>query len=246
MRHRRCLGIGELPPPNHRFARSNAEAPGSTQTQYQTCRPALRQSTFEEGRADALSSDGCQADHRRKAAAVACRLDRDQRNGLARRECPNRRSIGPTLLRGPPEESVQQPASCEGVPGNAQDSLTASLPANSMTSWTLSPCRLPRCRCLKSDLSLFVLTRRVPRACRSLADDSESTARPDTSGQTATSWSEQRRVQHNGIIRWRGQRVFISSCLAGELVGLREQDYEQWWVYFGSIKLGLLDEKRKP
>jgi len=35
---------------------------------------------------------------------------------------------------------------------------------------------------------------------------------------------EQRRVQHNGIIRWRGQRLFVSSSLAGELVGLREQN----------------------
>lgn len=57
---------------------------------------------------------------------------------------------------------------------------------------------------------------------------------------------EHRRVQTNGVIRWRGESVFVSSCLAGELVGLHEFDYEQWRVYFGSVLLGVLHESKKP
>ena len=57
---------------------------------------------------------------------------------------------------------------------------------------------------------------------------------------------EPRRVQHNGIIRWRGERIFISACLAGELVALYEFDYCQWRIYFGPVALGVLDESRKP
>jgi transposase InsO family protein len=57
---------------------------------------------------------------------------------------------------------------------------------------------------------------------------------------------EQRRVQRNGIIRWRSQSLFISTPLRGELVGLKEVDYEQWEVYFGPVLLGTINERQNP
>lgn len=48
---------------------------------------------------------------------------------------------------------------------------------------------------------------------------------------------EQRRVQSTGVIRWRGERVFVSSCLREELIGLREVEFEQWHVFFGDYFL---------
>lgn len=57
---------------------------------------------------------------------------------------------------------------------------------------------------------------------------------------------EQRLVQSTGVIRWRGQNVFLSSCLRGERVGLREVDVNTWHVYFCDVFLGELDERKKP
>jgi transposase InsO family protein len=57
---------------------------------------------------------------------------------------------------------------------------------------------------------------------------------------------EQRRVQSSGVFLWRGERIFVSSCLAGERIGLREVELDLWHVYFGPIFLGELNEKRKP
>ena len=57
---------------------------------------------------------------------------------------------------------------------------------------------------------------------------------------------EQRRVQHNGVVRWRGESIFISTPLAEELVGLKEVDYEQWEVWFGAIRLGRINERQRP
>jgi transposase InsO family protein len=54
---------------------------------------------------------------------------------------------------------------------------------------------------------------------------------------------EVRRVGHNGCIRWRSQRVFVSLVCAHENIALEEIDTGLWSVYFGSLKLGRLIEK---
>ena len=55
---------------------------------------------------------------------------------------------------------------------------------------------------------------------------------------------EQRRVRHNGEIKWRGKTVYINQALAGKTVGLAETDAETdegtWSVHFGPIHLGLI------
>jgi hypothetical protein len=51
--------------------------------------------------------------------------------------------------------------------------------------------------------------------------------------------TEVRRVRSNGQIKWRGELVFVSEALVGELVGITE-DKNGWLVYFGPIPLGLL------
>lgn len=49
------------------------------------------------------------------------------------------------------------------------------------------------------------------------------------------------RTYPNGVISFRGTQWYLSSCLAGELVGLEELDGDRWAVYFGPIQLGILD-----
>jgi len=52
-------------------------------------------------------------------------------------------------------------------------------------------------------------------------------------------FAQARRVRSNGQIKWRGQLVFISEALVGELVAVTEQA-NGWLVSFGHIPLGLL------
>ena len=54
---------------------------------------------------------------------------------------------------------------------------------------------------------------------------------------------ELRRVQRNGTFRWRGHSVFLTHCLENEAVGLLEIDLHRWHVHFGSILLGVLDDR---
>ena len=51
--------------------------------------------------------------------------------------------------------------------------------------------------------------------------------------------AEVRRVRSNGQIKWRGELVFVSEALVGELVGITEHQ-DAWLVSFGPIPLGLL------
>lgn len=51
--------------------------------------------------------------------------------------------------------------------------------------------------------------------------------------------TEVRRVRSNGQIKWRGELVYVSEALVGELVGITE-DKDGWLVSFGPIPLGLL------
>lgn len=50
---------------------------------------------------------------------------------------------------------------------------------------------------------------------------------------------EVRRVRSNGQIKWRGELVFVSEALVGELVGITEHK-DAWLVSFGPIPLGLI------
>jgi transposase InsO family protein len=55
---------------------------------------------------------------------------------------------------------------------------------------------------------------------------------------------ETRYVSDNGGIRWNSDWVNVSSCCAGEYVGLEEIDNGVWNVYFGPVKLGRLIEEQ--
>lgn len=50
-----------------------------------------------------------------------------------------------------------------------------------------------------------------------------------------------RRVSDVGVISWEGQRIFLSSVLAGEVVALQQLSERSWHLYFGPILLGALD-----
>jgi putative transposase len=52
---------------------------------------------------------------------------------------------------------------------------------------------------------------------------------------------ELRRVRSNGEIKWQGELIFIAQPLAGEVIGLREDDDGNAAVYFGPVPLGNID-----
>ena len=54
---------------------------------------------------------------------------------------------------------------------------------------------------------------------------------------------ETRLVSRNGGFRWSAHRVPISHTLEGEYVGLEEVDDGVWDLYFGSVRLGQMDER---
>lgn len=50
-----------------------------------------------------------------------------------------------------------------------------------------------------------------------------------------------RSVKHQGDIWWNNRHVYLTSVLAGELVGLRQLSDDRWNIYFGPIRLAQLD-----
>ena len=52
-----------------------------------------------------------------------------------------------------------------------------------------------------------------------------------------------RRVKSNGLISWRGTRVYVSEALGGEPVALAETDGGRWTVRYGPILLGTLADR---
>lgn len=52
-----------------------------------------------------------------------------------------------------------------------------------------------------------------------------------------------RRVSNIGVISCCGHRVFLTSVLAGEVVGLRERD-AKWEVHFGPLLLGFVSKQQ--
>lgn len=50
------------------------------------------------------------------------------------------------------------------------------------------------------------------------------------------------RVCQNGLIYWRGLRIYISYMLAGQWVGLEERADGQWDVHFGTVLIGSFNE----
>ena len=51
-----------------------------------------------------------------------------------------------------------------------------------------------------------------------------------------------RRVRSNGEIKWKGGLVYLSEALIGESVGLKQETGRHWAVYFGPLKICLIDE----
>ena len=51
-----------------------------------------------------------------------------------------------------------------------------------------------------------------------------------------------RQVRSNGQIKWKGDKIFLTEALVGELVGLRQISERTWAIYFGPLQIGLLDE----
>src|SRR5436190_9245255 len=54
---------------------------------------------------------------------------------------------------------------------------------------------------------------------------------------------ETRKVEHNGMMRWKNDRIFTSKTLRGEYVGLEEIDDGIWSVYYGPVLLARFDER---
>ena len=54
---------------------------------------------------------------------------------------------------------------------------------------------------------------------------------------------EVRRVRSDGAIKWRGKFVYLNAVLAGEPVGLLEDDQGVWTAAYGPVVLGAIDHK---
>jgi transposase InsO family protein len=54
-----------------------------------------------------------------------------------------------------------------------------------------------------------------------------------------------RQVRHNGELKWRGQRLYLSEVLAQEPVGLKPIDEHRWELRYSFHLLGVLDERNK-
>ena len=54
---------------------------------------------------------------------------------------------------------------------------------------------------------------------------------------------EKRKVGHNGMMRWKNDRIFTSKTLTGEWVGLEETDDGIWSLYYGPVLIARLDER---
>jgi len=59
-----------------------------------------------------------------------------------------------------------------------------------------------------------------------------------------------RRVRTNGEIKWQGNTIYIGEALAGEPIGLIEDEAGDWTAFYGPIALGVIahrgDHLRKP
>lgn len=53
----------------------------------------------------------------------------------------------------------------------------------------------------------------------------------------------QRRVRHNGEIKWNGGYVYVSQTLAGEAVALEETEQGEWTLRFYAHPLGIIDQR---
>jgi transposase InsO family protein len=56
---------------------------------------------------------------------------------------------------------------------------------------------------------------------------------------------EVRQVRHNGEIKWRGERLYVSEVLAKEPIGLKRIDEDLWEVRYSFHLLGVLDQRTK-
>lgn len=50
-----------------------------------------------------------------------------------------------------------------------------------------------------------------------------------------------RSVKSQGDISWKNHHIYLTSLLAGEMVGLKQVDNDRWDIYFGPIRLAQLD-----
>jgi putative transposase len=56
---------------------------------------------------------------------------------------------------------------------------------------------------------------------------------------------EKRRIRPSGQIKWKGWSIHMGRTLIGQEIGLEEVEDGVWAVYFETLKLGWLDEKKK-
>lgn len=54
---------------------------------------------------------------------------------------------------------------------------------------------------------------------------------------------EVRKVKYGGYIKLHGTPIYTTRQLTGEHIGLEPLDHDQWQLYFGKLKLGVVDER---
>ena len=51
-----------------------------------------------------------------------------------------------------------------------------------------------------------------------------------------------RRVRSSGEIKWKGGKIFLSTAIKGEPIGLEQEDEHLWAIMFGPLHIGTLDD----
>jgi hypothetical protein len=56
---------------------------------------------------------------------------------------------------------------------------------------------------------------------------------------------ETRKADQKGMISWKGEKLFLSSTLAGEPLGLEQIDDDVWSIYYSGVVLARFDERQR-
>ncbi|MDZ4723209.1 MAG: integrase core domain-containing protein [candidate division Zixibacteria bacterium] len=52
-----------------------------------------------------------------------------------------------------------------------------------------------------------------------------------------------RTVHGQGDLRWKSRQIYLSATLAGQHIGMEETETDRWTIWFGPIRLAVLDTK---
>lgn len=85
------------------------------------------------------------------------------------------------------------------------------------------------------------LSQRCPQACYRPSPRAYPSRLPELQ---YLPYFELNKVSHNGLLYWRGLRIYAGYLLAGQVLGLEQVGADVWDVYFGPVRLGAFDRSK--